>query len=68
MSNPAKGDIKTTPAKAVVPAVLTVLYAVQAALSDGTIVAEEWIAIATGILAVIGVFYVKNKPVQKDTV
>jgi hypothetical protein len=48
--------------KAVVSLLVTLLYAVQAALSDGTITNTEWWGIAAGVLTSLGVYAVPNKP------
>ena len=47
-------------AKSLIPLLITVLYGVQSALSDGKITSTEWGGIATGLLASLGAYLVPN--------
>jgi hypothetical protein len=52
-------------AKSLVPLLITALYAIQSALSDGKITNTEWAGIATGLLTSLGAYLVPNaKPTQ----
>lgn len=60
-------------AKSLVPLLITALYGVQSALSDGKITNTEWGGILTGVIATLGAFLVPNSkppsaPVQVVTV
>jgi hypothetical protein len=47
-------------AKSLVPLLITALYSIQAALSDGKVTNTEWAGIATGLLASLGAYLVPN--------
>ena len=48
-------------AKAVVAVLAAALYALQAALTDGGVTAQEWVGIAVAAVAAIGVYAVPNE-------
>ena len=48
-------------AKFYIAAAVAAAYAVQAAISDGTITNTEWVGIATAAVAALGVVLVPNK-------
>lgn len=47
-------------AKSLVPLLITALYTIQSALSDGKVTNTEWAGIATGLIASLGAFIVPN--------
>ena len=47
-------------AKSLVPLLITALYGIQSALSDGKVTNTEWMGIATGLLATVGAYLVPN--------
>lgn len=49
-------------AKSLIPLLITALYSIQSALSDGRVTNTEWAGIATGLLASLGAFLVPNTP------
>jgi hypothetical protein len=46
--------------KSLIPLLITALYSIQSALSDGRVTNTEWAGIATGLLASLGAFIVPN--------
>lgn len=49
-------------AKTVVAALVAVLTALYAAVTDNTVTAQEWVTIALAALTAVGVYLVPNKP------
>lgn len=49
-------------AKAIVAALVPILLAVQAALSDNAITQSEWVAILLAALGAVGVWAAPNRP------
>ncbi|HEX2316150.1 MAG TPA: hypothetical protein VHJ17_20580 [Thermomonospora sp.] len=56
-------------AKSLVAVVVAVGYAVQAAITDESVTASEWIGIALAVLTALGVYAVPNRvPAAADEV
>lgn len=51
-------------AKAVVAAAGPVLYAAQAAVTDGRVDGQEWLTIGLAVLVAAGVWKVPNRPAR----
>lgn len=46
--------------KSIVPLLITALYGIQSALSDGKVTTTEWGGIVTGLVASLGAYLVPN--------